>query len=90
MGSSLLLLRLLLEPILLDWCRARLRGSGTLKLHLLRLVRLQVVCEVGLLGRWRGLGKRELLDLALGVGGLDLRDLVVLELAEVQILDEVG
>ena len=65
-------------------------GGLTLNLDLLGLVCAELAGNVGLLGRSRGLGKRELLDLALGVGGLDGRRLVGLELAEVEVLDEIG
>jgi len=82
-----LLLRLL-EPILLG------RGGGasaglTLNLDSRVLVCLQLLGDVGLLRghwwRWRG----ELLDDALGVGGLDGCRLVGLELLEVEVLDDI-
>ena len=87
-----LLLLLGLEPV------GRRGGGGlgavggvlALDLHGHALVLLQVAGEVGLLGRVRGLGEGEGLDLALGVRFLDGWDLVGLELLEVEILDEVG
>lgn len=83
-------LLLLLEPVLLNWSRARFRACRALKLHLLRLVRLQVVCKVALFGGRGGLGESELLDVTLGVGGLNLGHLVVLKFAEVQVLHKIG
>jgi hypothetical protein len=80
---------LLLEPVLL-WQHSAVLARSTLNIYRLCLVCLELVCDVGLLGRCGGLGDGEFLDVALGVGGLDLRNLVVLELAEVQVLDEVG
>lgn len=65
-------------------------GGLTLNLDLLGLVCAELAGDVGLLGRSRSLGKRELLDLTLRVGSLDGRRLVSLELAEVEVLDEVG
>lgn len=65
-------------------------GGLTLDLDLLGLVCAELAGNVGLLGRSRSLGERELLDLALGVGSLDGRRLVGLELAEVEVLDEIG
>lgn len=62
----------------------------TLNLDLLGLVCAELAGNVGLLGGSRGLRKRELLDLTLGVRGLDGRRLVGLELAEVEVLDEIG
>jgi hypothetical protein len=85
-GNALVLL---LEPVLLREYSVLLARS-TLNFDRLCLVCLQVVRDVGLLGRCRCLWDGEGLDLALGVRGLDLRDLVVLELAEVQVLDQVG
>lgn len=86
-GSSLLLV--LLEPVLLDG--GGLTGGGlALNLDLLALVGGELTGKVGLLGRSRGLGKSELLDVLLGVTGLDGGGLVGLELAEVEVLDGVG
>jgi len=66
-------------------------GLGlALNLDLLGLVCAELAGNVGLFGRSRGLGKSELLDLAFRVGGLDGRRLVSLELAEVEVLDEIG
>lgn len=80
---------LLLEPVLLH--RGGLTG-GRLALHLnpLGLVGLQVVGEVGLLGRLRRLGSGEFVDMGLGVAGLDGLGLEGTELAEVQLLNGVG
>lgn len=83
------LLLLLLEPVLFRQRGAILR-HGTLNVDRLCLVRLQLACNVRLLGGRRGCRDGELLDMALGVGGLDLRGLVGLELAEVQVLHQVG
>ena len=86
-GSSLLLV--LLEPVLFDG--GGLTGGGlALNLDLLALVGGELTGKVGLLGRSGGLGKSELLDVLLGVTGLDGGGLVGLELAEVQVLDGVG
>lgn len=65
-------------------------GGLTLNLDLLGLVCAELAGDVGLLGGSRGLGKRELLDLAFGVGSLNGGRLVGLELAEVEVLDEIG
>lgn len=54
------------------------------------LVLLEAAGKVGLLGGCGGLGGVEDLNLTLRVGGLDGRDLVGLELLEVELLDEVG
>jgi len=86
-GSSLLLV--LLEPVLLNG--GSLTGGGlALNLDLLAFVGGQLTGKVGLLGRGGGLGQSELLDVLLGVTGLDGGGLVGLELAEVQVLDGVG
>lgn len=65
-------------------------GRLTLNLNLLGLVCAELAGNVGLLGGSGSLGKGELLDLTFGVGGLDGGRLVGLELAEVEVLDEVG
>lgn len=65
-------------------------GGLALNLDLLGLVCAELVGNIGLLGGSRGLGKSELLDLALGVGSLDGGGLVSLQLAEVEVLDEIG
>lgn len=83
-------LLLLLEPVLLGERSAVLAGSRTLDIDRLRLVCVQLARNVGLLGGGRGLGDGECLDVALGIVGLDLRDLVGLELAEVQVLHQIG
>lgn len=86
---ALLLLSGLLKPVLLGGRGAGVSGLA-LDLRHLALVGLQLAGNVGLLGRWGSLGQGELLDVALGVGGLDGGGLVGLELLEVQVLDEVG
>jgi hypothetical protein len=85
-----LLLRILLKPVLLNRRGTALRRRSTLNLDNLGVVRLQVVGNVALFRRRRGLGNGELVDVALGIGGLDLRGLVGLQLAEVQVLDKIG
>lgn len=89
---SLLLVNLGLEPVGQSGAGGAVDGGGVLALDLdgHALVLLEVVGEVGFLGRLRGLGGDEGLDLADRVGVLDGRDLVGLELLEVQLLDEVG
>lgn len=84
---SLLLLGLELKPVRLRLGRTGLRLA--LHIHRLRLVALQLARDVGFLGGrgWRG--RLERLDLALGVVGLDGGDLVGLELADVQVLDDI-
>jgi hypothetical protein len=88
-GVALLLLNGLLKPVLLNRCCA---GLARLALNLghLALVGLKLAGNVGLLGRWGSLGEGELLNVTLGVGGLDGGCLVGLELLEVHVLDEVG
>lgn len=89
MGSGSLLLPIILEPILLDG--GSLAGSSlALDLDGLGLVVLQLRSQVGLLGRWRGLGNRELVNVGVGVGSLDLGGLVGADFLEVEVLDEVG
>jgi len=90
MGSGSSLLFLLLEPVLLNRGGTTLGAGLSLNLNGLGLVGTQVLCKVGLLGGWRGLGDGELLHLALGVGCLDLGGLEGLEFTEVEVLDEVG
>jgi hypothetical protein len=84
-----LLLRLLLEPALLN--RSGLTGSGlALDFDILVLVGVQFIGKVGLLG---GFGRRrnsELLDVGFSVAGLDGGGLVGLELFQVELLDGVG
>jgi hypothetical protein len=79
----------LLEPALLDG-GGLASGGLALDLDLLALVGGQFAGEVSLLRRLGGLGGGELLDVLLGVTGLDGGGLVGLELAEVQVLDGVG
>lgn len=87
MGSRSLLI--LLEPALLD--RGGLASGGlALNLNLLALVGGQFAGEVGLLGRLGGLGGGELVDMRVGVTGLDRSGLVGLELTEIQVLNGVG
>jgi hypothetical protein len=84
-----LLLGLLLEPVIF------LSGSGgsalglALDLDGAGLVRLELVGDVRLLGGLGRGGRRPLLYVSLRVAGLDRRCLVALELAEVQVLNEV-
>jgi hypothetical protein len=87
--SSRRLLLLLLEPVLFNR-RRTVMCSCSLEFHLLRLVRLQVVRNVRLFGGLGGRRDGELLDMAFGIGGLDLRRLVALKLPKVQILDKIG
>lgn len=87
MGSRALVF-LHLEPVLLNG--GVLAGSSlALDLNPLGLVGLQFVRKVGLLGRLGRLRSRELVDVGLGVTGLDGLRLVGTELAEVQVLDGV-
>ena len=86
-GSGLLLV--LLEPVLLDGSGLT-SGGLALNLNLLALVGGELTGEVSLLGGRRGLGKSELLDVLIGVTGLDGGGLVGLELTNVQVLDGVG
>lgn len=88
MGSGSGILFLLLKPVLLWYCCAAL--GRTLNLDSLCLVRLQFARNVGLFGGCGGRGDLECLDIALGVRSLDWWDLVGLELAKVQLLDEIG
>lgn len=75
MGSRSLLL--LLEPALLNG--GGLTGGGlALNLDLLAFVGGQLTGKVGLLGRSGSLGKGELLDVGVGVTGLDGSGLVSL------------
>lgn len=88
MGSRSLLL-LLLEPALLNG--GGLAGGGlTLDLDLLALVGGQLAGKVGLLGGLGGLGNSKLVDVGVGVTGLDGSGLVGLEFAKVQLLNGVG
>lgn len=85
-GGSLLVL---LEPALLN--RGGLASGGlTLNLDLLALVGGKFAGKVGLLGGLGGSGGGELLDVLIGVTGLDGSRLESLELAEVKVLDGVG
>lgn len=87
-GSGGLLL-LLLKPALLD--RSGLTSSSlALNFDLLALVGGEFTGKVGLLGRRGSLGESKLLDVGVGVTGLDGGGLVSLEFSEVQILDGVG
>ncbi|KAH8642760.1 hypothetical protein IG631_00223 [Alternaria alternata] len=81
-GNALVLL---LEPVLLGQHSVVL-ALGALNVDCLCFVCLELVRDVGLLGGSGGLGDSELLDVALSVAGLDFGNLVVLELAEVQVL----
>lgn len=85
-GGSLLFL---LEPALLNG-GGLASGGLALDLDLLALVGGQFAGKVGLLG---GLGSgrgRELLDVLVGITGLEGSGLVGLELAKVKVLDGVG
>jgi hypothetical protein len=86
-GGGLLLV--LLEPVLLDGSGLA-SGGLALDLNLLALVGGELTSEVGLLGGGRGLGESELLDVLVGVTGLDGGGLVGLELLEVEVLDRIG
>ena len=86
-GNRLVLLN---EPVLVGQNLAILCGSLAANIGLLGLVGLELVRDVGLLGGLGSSGDGELLDVALGVVGLDLGDLVVLELAEVEVLHQIG
>ena len=86
-GNRLVLLN---EPVLVGQNLAILCGSLAANIRLLGLVGLELVRDVGLLGGLGSSGDGELLDVALGVVGLDLGDLVVLELAEVEVLHQIG
>lgn len=86
-GRSLLLL--LLEPRLLDG-GGLASGGLALDLDLLALVGGELTGEVGLLGGSGSLGESELLNVGVGVTGLDGDGLVGLQLAEVEVLDGVG
>ena len=97
MGALLPLLLVVHEPGVV----LRLRGGGrlgrrsgaallALDLDGHALVLLERGGEVGLLGRLGGLRLGEGGDVALGVGGLDGRRFVGLQLPEVELLDEVG
>lgn len=85
-GRSLLLL---LEPALLDG-GGLASGSLALDLDFLGLVGLELVGQVGLLGRLGRSGQLELLDVSVGVTGLDGGRLVGAEFTEVQLLNGVG
>lgn len=91
MGGVGNLLVLLLHQPVLDDGRRRVGRHALVALHLdrHRLVLLQARGEVGLLGRGGRLGHGERGDLADGVGVLDGRGLVGLELLEVELLNEV-
>jgi hypothetical protein len=87
-GNRLVLLN---EPVFLGRQDvAVLCGALSANIGLLGLVGVELVRNVGLLGRLGSGGDGELLDVALGVVGLDLGDLVVLELAEVEVLHQIG
>ena len=87
-GSGSLLL-LLLKPALLNG--GSLTSDGlALNLDLLALVGLQIIGEVGLLGGLGGSRGSELLDVSVGVTGLDGAGLVGTEFAEVELLNRVG
>lgn len=85
-GGSLLIL---LEPALLDG-GGLASGGLTLDLDLLALVGGKFAGKVGLLRGLGGSGGGELVDVLIGVTGLDGSGLESLELAEVKVLDGVG
>ena len=75
------------EPILLySWSAV---GSRAFDIDSLCLVCAEILCEVLLLRGLRCLGDLELLDVALGIVGLDRGSLVRLELLQVKVLDQV-
>lgn len=87
--SSGSLLLFLLEPALLSG--SSLASSGlALDLDLLALVGGELTGKVSLLGGSRSLGEGELVNVGVGVAGLDGSGLVGLELTEVQVLNGVG
>lgn len=86
-GGSLFLL--LFEPALLNG-GGLTSGGLALDLDLLALVGGELTGKVGLFGGRGSLGKSELLDVGLGVAGLDRGGLVGLKFTEVQVLDGVG
>lgn len=78
----------ILQPAFLHGGRLA-SGSLALNLDLLALVVFQFVRQVGLLGGDGSLGGTELLNVRIGVPGLDGLGLVGTEFAEVQVLDRV-
>lgn len=86
-GDRLVLLD---EPVLLGQDLAVLGGGLSTNVGLLGLVGVELARDVGLLGGLGGSGDGELLDVGIGVASLDLGNLVVLELAEVEVLDQIG
>jgi hypothetical protein len=86
---SSLLLWFLLKPALLG--RGSLAAGGlALNLNLLALVGLQFASKVGLLGGLGSSRSAELLDVSLGITGLDGRGLEGTEFTEVELLNRVG
>lgn len=85
---SLFLLRLFLKPIhfLLNGCTSL---SLSFNLNSLGLVCLQLVRDVGLFGRLGSLWWGELLDMCIGIAGLDGGGFVGFQFLEVQVLDEI-
>jgi len=79
----------LVKPVLLGGGLATLSGL-TLDLGDLALVCGKFAGNVGLLGRCGCLGDGEGVDVTLGIGRLNGGDLVGLELAQVQVLNQVG
>lgn len=84
----LILFGLLDKPVLLHGSRAVLRLA--LNLRHLALVARQLLGKIGFFGACRGLRDGKLLDVAVGIGGLDGRGFICLQFLEVEILDEVG
>jgi hypothetical protein len=87
---SVLILLLGLEPVGQGGGSGGCAGILALNLDGEALVLLQAAGQIGLLGGGGGLGGGEDLDLAVGVGGLDGGELVVLDALEVELLNEVG
>lgn len=80
---------ILLKPALLNG--GGLTGGGlALNLNFLALVGLQFIGKVGLLGRLGSSGNAELLDVSLGITGLDGGRLEGTEFTEVELLNRVG
>ena len=79
----------ILKPILIYRSHLPLRRLP-LHFHRLRLVRLQIVRNVPFFGRLGRLGRGECHDMAIGVGRFDGGGLVGFELAQVEVLYQVG
>jgi hypothetical protein len=89
MSNRSCLIFLLLKPAL--FLRSGLTGSSlALDLDLLAFVRFQLIGDVTLFGRWRGLRDREFLDVSFGITGLGWGGLVAAQFTEVEVLNRVG